>query len=189
MNKKTPFIIYAEATPNPSVMKFVSNQILTRKSQEYLNVKDTAEGTLLRKLFSFPFVKEIFISTNYISIRKHDSIDWVDVTNQIRIFIQEELNNQIKVDKLTNKKIDTQPSKSKLILEIEKVIDDNIRTNIQMDGGDIEVISCENGVLKLLLQGACSGCPSSQITLKNGIEHLLKQQFPKRIKEVIAIND
>ena len=189
MNNKTPFIIYAESTPNPSVMKFVSNQMLTKKSQEYLNIKDTSEGTLLRKLFSFPFVKEIFISTNYISIRKHDSIDWVDVTNQIRIFIQEELNNQIEVDKLTNKKINVKNKKSKLILEIEKVIDDNIRTNIQMDGGDIEVISCENGVLKLLLQGACSGCPSSQITLKNGIEHLLKQQFPKSINEVIAIND
>ena len=189
MNKKMPFIIYAESTPNPSVMKFVANQILTKKSQEYLDVEDTSKGTLLRKLFTFPFVKEIFISTNYISIRKHESIDWVDVTNQIRMFIQEELNNQIEVDKLSNTKLNVNQKKSKLILEIEKVIDENIRTNIQMDGGDIEVISCENGVLKLLLQGACSGCPSSQITLKNGIENLLKERFPKSINEVIAIND
>lgn len=189
MNSKTPFIIYSESTPNPSVMKFVANQMLTKKSQEYLNVKETSDGTLLRKLFSFPFVSEIFISTNYISIRKHDSVDWVDITNQIRMFIQEELNKQTEIDKKHNQTIDIKQNKTKLILEIEKVIDENIRTNIQMDGGDIEVISCENGVLKLLLKGACSGCPSSQITLKNGIEDLLKQQFPKRINEVIAIND
>lgn len=189
MEKKTPFIIYSESTPNPSVMKFVANQILTKRSQEYLNMKDTSEGTLLRKLFSFPFVTEIFISTNYISIRKHDSIDWMDVTNQIRIFIQEELNNQIPIDTGYNKEINVKQKKTKLILEIEKVIDDNIRTNIQMDGGDIELISCEDGVLKLLLKGACSGCPSSQMTLKNGIEDLLKQEFPNRIQQVIAIND
>ena len=78
--------------------------------------------------------------------------------------------------------------KSKLMLEIEEVITLNIRPNIQMDGGDIELVSFENGIVKLFLKGACSGCPSSQMTLKNGIEVLLKDKFSDKIKEVIAIN-
>ena len=185
-----PFIIYSESTPNPSVIKFVANQVLTENSRECLSLQDTKEGTLLRKLFSFPFVKEIFISSNYISIKKHNSIDWIDVTNQIRIFIQDELNSQTQIDILNIQTPKSQKNKiSKLMVEIEKVIDSNIRPSIQLDGGDVELISCENGILKLLLRGACSGCPSSQMTLKNGIETLLKEKFPKNINEVIAINN
>ena len=146
---------------------------------------------LLKNIYAFPFVKEIFISTNYISIKKIKNVEWSDITNQIRIFIQDQLNNNTKVcdekyiEKNTNLK---KTKKSNFHKEIEKIINENIKPNIQMDGGDIELISCTNGIIKVFLKGACSGCPSSQMTLKNGIEFLLKEKFPKKINEVIAIN-
>ena len=190
MSKQTPFIIYTESTPNPAVMKFVSNKILTEHSKECFQLDDTNGWPLLTNIFSFPFVKEIFINNNYISIKKHDNIDWFDISNQIRIFIQDQLNKNITVCLLDSslKKSNTNLKKSKLMLEIEELIKVNIRPSIQMDGGDVELVSFKNGVVKLFLKGACSGCPSSQMTLKNGIEVLLKDKFSDRIKEVIAIN-
>ena len=191
MSNETPFIIYSESTPNPSVMKFVSNKILTTISKECFNIDQTSGWPLLKNIFSFPFVKEIFVSNNYISIKKHDSIDWDHITNQIRIFIQEQLNTNVKVSEVDNTKtqsVTNTINKSELALEVEEVININIRPSIQMDGGDIELISCDNGIVEVFLKGACSGCPSSQMTLKNGIEVLLKEKFPKKITKVIAIN-
>ena len=95
--KKTPYIIYSESTPNPLVMKFVANKLLVKKEKECKSIKDTATNTLLHKVFGFPFVQEIYIARNYISIKKHDIVEWADVTNQIRIFIQEELNRKTKI--------------------------------------------------------------------------------------------
>ena len=146
----------------------------------------------MRELFTFPFVKEIFISKNYISIKKQKHVQWSDITNQIRIFIQDQLNQNIKIHSNNHKEIDqikAQVGKSKILLEIEKLIELEIRPNIQMDGGDIEVVSLKDGLLKIFLKGACSGCPSSQITLKNGIEFLLKEKFKNKITNVIAINN
>jgi len=190
MKTETPHIIYTESTPNPGVMKFVSNKLLTKKTQEFFKVEDTKGWPLIAEIFSFPFIQEIFIATNYISIKKIDSIDWSDVSNQIRIFIQDKLNNNIKVCEINNhpKSQNKKYKKTKLMIDIEEVINTSIRPNIQMDGGDIELVSCKDGVVELFLKGACSGCPSSQMTLKSGIEVLLKEKFPKKIKEVIAIN-
>ena len=183
-----PFVIYSESTPNPAVMKFVSNKNLCINAQEYLTIKDTEKNTLPAKLFLFPFVKEVFIASNYISIKKHELTDWVDVTNQIRIFIQEELNQKTPITQSNLHHTKGKGNKTKLIHDIEQVLNTTIRPNIQMDGGDIELVSCEKGILKLFLKGACSGCPSSQMTLKDGIETLLKSKFPDKIKEVVAIN-
>jgi len=190
VSDKIPFIIYSESTPNPAVMKFVSNKMLTKKSKECFNINDANGWPLLTSIFSFPFVKAVFISNNYISINKHDPVEWFDINNQIRIFIQEQLNTNVKVCVLSaiTEKSNNRIEKSKLALDIEDVIRLNIRPSVQMDGGDIELVSCENGIVKLFLKGACSGCPSSQMTLKNGIEVLLKERFPNLIKEVVEIN-
>ena len=188
MEPQTPFIIYSESTPNPSVMKFVSNKVLSNESKEFFNVKDAIGWPLIKKLFSFPFIKEIFIANNYISIKKHPSIEWDHITNQLRVFIQEQLNLNILVSKISHKAIKNNNKKSDFDLKIEEIINNNIRPSIQMDGGDIELVSCDKGVVKVFLKGACSGCPSSQMTLKNGIELLLKEKLPNKIKEVIAIN-
>ena len=192
MVNKTPFVIYSESTPNPDVMKFVSNKILTQNAKEFFSINETEDWPLINNIFTFPFVKEIFIAKNYISIKKNSTVEWFDISNQIRIFIQEKLNTNTKicVSKDSQMKLKkTTHKKSSLALSIEKIIAKNIQPNIQMDGGDIELISCEKGIIKVFLKGACSGCPSSQITLKNGIEALLKEKFPNKIKEVIAINN
>ena len=189
---KTPYIIYSESTPNPAVMKFVSNKLLASEAKEYLDINATEKSTLMRKLFTFPFVKEIFISNNYISVKKHDTVNWMDITNQLRILIQESLNNDIIIytkNKAKKNKNKSMPKKSKIMIQIEQILDQHIRPGIQMDGGDIELFSFNNGVLKVFLKGACSGCPSSQMTLKNGIETLLKDKLPEQITEVVAIND
>ena len=193
MGTTSPYIIYSESTPNPDVMKFVSNKILTDKSIEYLKIEDTENNTLIRKIFSLPFIKEIFISKNYISVKKHKNIDWIDVTNQLRILIQESLNKGVIIigqkEKVKAKK-PKKPKKSNSILlkKIDEILDKFIRPGIHMDGGDIELIEFTGGVLKVFLKGACSGCPSSQMTLKNGIEAILKDKIPNEVKEVVAIN-
>jgi len=190
LEQKLPFIIYSESTPNPSVVKFVSNKLLSKHTKECLNSSDANGWPLLEKLFLFPFVSEIFINTNYISIKKHKTIEWEEITNQIRLFIQTELNNNTEVCIIDiEKKIKKFPKKNKIALEIEDVINEYIKPSIEMDGGDIELVSFNEGVVKVFLKGACSGCPSSQITLKNGIEVLLKEKFPNKIEEVIAINN
>tara|TARA_B100001250_G_C19598442_1_gene699501 strand:- start:249 stop:827 length:579 start_codon:yes stop_codon:yes gene_type:complete len=191
MSQETPFIIYAESTPNPTVMKFVSNKLLTTTSKEALSVDETSSWPLLKKIFSFPFVQEIFISNNYISIKKHEVVKWDAITNQVRIFIQEQLNNGVEIFDLKEiRKNDSSKknTKSEFEKEVENIININIKPNIQMDGGDIELVSCKNKIVKVFLKGACSGCPSSQMTLKSGIEVLLKEAFPNQINEVIAIN-
>ena len=190
MNTDLPYIIYSESTPNPDVMKFVSNKILTNKSKECMSVNESKGWPLLEKLFLFPFIKEIFISRNYISVKKNNMVNWEEITNQVRSFIQSELNNKTII--YTKEEIENQcsnkPKKTKFTEAIEEVIDKNIRPNIQMDGGDIELFSVKDGIVKVFLKGACSGCPSSQMTLKNGIEYLLKKEFPNKINEVVAIN-
>ncbi len=190
MTTKMPFIIYAESTPNPDVMKFVSNKMLTAESKECLTINDAERWPLLQNIFQFPFVKEIFIASNYISIKKHPTVEWFDISNQVRIFIQDQLNNDVKINLFSDvkEKAKSTVKKSKLTLDIEEILETSIRPSIQMDGGDIELISCKDGIIKVFLKGACSGCPSSQMTLKNGIEVLLKEKFPDKIKEVVAIN-
>ena len=142
MLKKSPYIIYSESTPNPSVMKFVSNKMLASESKEYLHINETGQSTLMRKLFTFPFVKEIFISNNYISIKKHKTVEWMDITNQLRILIQESLNNDIiiySINHAEKRKKKSNNTKSKIISQIEQILDQYIRPGIQMDGGDIEL--------------------------------------------------
>ena len=191
MNKQIPYIIYSESTPNPSVMKFVSNKILTEKSIEITNPKDTNDWPLLEKIFQFPFVQEIFISNNYISIKKSPNVEWSHISNQIRIFIQDALNSDIKICSNKQAMLSSANKKENLTtteIKIEEIINTQIKPNIQMDGGDIELVSCKNKIVKVFLKGACSGCPSSQMTLKHGIETLLKEKFPNHVDEVIAIN-
>lgn len=187
-----------ESTPNPSVMKFVSNQILINNSHEFLNIKAAEKFDLAKAIFTFPFVKSVFISNNFISITKIDNaIDWQDIAQHIRIFILEELNSGI----LKNQDSTLQNSKSKnnvqtkikKYTDIEKkiniILQEYITPLVESDGGYISLKSFHNGIVTVSLKGACSGCPSSTITLKNGIESILKEKIGGQIKDVIASED
>ena len=192
---KTPVTIYAESTPNPSVMKFVSNKKLTNETVEFKNIDDAKSSPLAKKLFHFPFVKEIFISSNYVSISKYDISTWEEVVMELREFIRsfiEEGNVIIEKSKVKrkNQKLSSLKNLNSLEEKIVSILEEYIKPAVASDGGNIEFDSYDKKEksVQVVLQGACSGCPSSTFTLKNGIENMLKEMLPGKVESVIAIN-
>ena len=198
-NKKT-IEVYAESTPNPSVMKFGTNTSLTQTDVEYKNIDEASKSSpLALAIFNFPFVKEIFISDNYISVTKYDMVEWNDVFSEVRTFIREYLvAGKTIIKKLPkdeniiseNNIEEPTPKLEGISAEIVAILDEYIKPAVASDGGNIAFRSYDesNKIVQVILQGACSGCPSSTATLKNGIENLLKEMLPNQINEVIAIN-
>ena len=199
--KKEPIEVYAEVTPNPSTMKFGTNKSLTNTDVEYINIEEASKSSPLAKaLFGFSFVKEVFISENYISITKFDIVEWNDIYSEIRSFISSYLqDNKIIIKELPKSNSTTNNPKEKeddiinfegTSAKIVAILDEYIRPAVASDGGNIAFKSYneETKIVKVVLQGACSGCPSSTITLKNGIETMLQEMLPNKISQVVAIN-
>jgi len=199
--KKEPIEVYAEVTPNPSTMKFGTNKSLTNTDVEYINIEEASKSSPLAKaLFGFSFVKEVFISENYISITKFDIVEWNDIYSEIRSFISSYLQeNKIIIKELPKSNSTTNKPKEKeddiinfegTSAKIVAILDEYIRPAVASDGGNIAFKSYneETKIVKVVLQGACSGCPSSTITLKNGIETMLQEMLPNKISQVVAIN-
>ena len=199
-SKKEAVEVYAEVTPNPAAMKFATNKALTQTDVEFKNIDEaSASSPLAQEIFNFPFVKEVFISDNYISVIKYDMVEWDDVHGEVRSFIKEYLAaGKTVIKELPEKETGTAENKveaPKVVLEgisaqIVDILDEYIKPAVAADGGNIVFRSYneENKVVSVILQGACSGCPSSTATLKNGIENLLKEMLPNQINEVVAIN-
>ena len=197
--KKLPFTIYAESTPNPSVMKFVANKALTKTIVECKNIDETEASPLAKELFKFPYVKEVFIDENYISVTKYAVSEWQEITNEVRTFIKEFLENgNIAVDETkvaTSTSIEKQQINNFDDLDVTSqkiinIIEEYIKPAVAADGGNIlfDSFSEEDKKVKVVLQGACSGCPSSTFTLKNGIENMLKEMLHDQEIKVEAIN-
>jgi Fe-S cluster biogenesis protein NfuA len=186
--------VYAEATPNPGVMKFVTNQHLTDGVYEFRNVEEAAASPLAQKLFYFPFVKEVFLSANFISIQKFETIDWQDVMIETRSFIREWLmeNDIVVLEGEAEDRSDSfgthVQSDDELSQAVVQILDEYVQPAVASDGGFIRFVSLEEGVVNVELQGSCNGCPSSVMTLKSGIENMMHQMLPGKIKEVRAIN-
>ena len=199
--KRVPVSIYAEMTPNPKVMKFVSNKLLLQTdSAEFRNIEEAKPSPLATKLFHFPFVKEVFISGNYIAIAKFDVIEWDDVAQEVRIFITEFLQEggvAVNEDLLVPKQKEIQESngpvlsgedKSEVEQRIVDILEEYIKPAVAQDGGNIAFIAYKDKVVEVQLQGACSGCPSSTMTLKSGILSILQKMLPTLVDDVVAIN-
>ena len=193
--KKVPVTVYAEQTPNPAVMKFVANKMLVEELQEYKSIDDTKNAPLAQALFHFAFVKEVFIDSNYISITKYDVAEWESITMEIREFLRTHLAEGKKVvitPKSTKTTIQEAPSIERTPTEqqIISILDEYIKPAVASDGGNIAFSQYDaaSKVVEVVLQGACSGCPSSTFTLKNGIENMLKEMMPGEINSVSAIN-
>ena len=197
--KKVPVSIYAENTPNPSVIKFVSNKLLTKTVLECKNIDDTLASPLAKELFKFPFVKEVFIDENYISITKFDIADWDEITLEIRTFIKEFIENgNVVIDESLIVKTESHQKQQEEYFDkldvtsqqIINIIEEYIKPAVQSDGGNIRFESFDenDNLVKVVLQGACSGCPSSTFTLKNGIENMLKDIVKNNDIRVEAIN-
>lgn len=194
--KKEMFQIYAEMTPNPAVMKFVANRVLLDGFLEAKNRDEAQQIPLATALFDFDYVQEVFLNENYVSVTKTENVEWHQVMIEVRSFIVEYLQNGGKVslidgNKKENKIQDLQNREYTDIEEkINALLNEYVSPAVESDGGRISLISFEEDTktAKMLLQGACSGCPSSTMTLKNGIEGLLKQFMPDVVDHVVAVN-
>ncbi|MCP4883231.1 MAG: NifU family protein [Flavobacteriales bacterium] len=191
--------VYAESTPNPNVQKFVTNKLLSNQNIELSDKEAARKVPLAFELFEFPFVKEVFISDNYVSIQKSNDLEWFEVNNALRDFLKEYLQSDrrivsegyvpvVKTSQTDNKKFKV--TDDDISKEIIAVLEEYIKPAVAGDGGNIQFLSyvAETKEVNVLLQGACNGCPSSTITLKNGIEATLKQLLPGKIGAVNAMN-
>lgn len=193
-NVKSVVSLYTESTPNPATMKFVVNRILLKGlSVDYTNVEETTEAPFANALYGFDYVTGIFIKNNFVTVAKSENKDWQEVIPEIREFIRGYLSDEKMVfteTALENIKeasfIDT-GDQSEIEQQIVELIQTYVQPAVEMDGGSIVFKSFDDGVVTLGMQGACSGCPSSTITLKNGIQGLLERMLPDGVvKDVVA---
>ncbi len=197
LQQEDPFTLYVEMTPNPAVMKFVTNKLLYKGIAEAKNVEDTVDFQLAKELFTFDYVKEVFVTENYISITKVDTADWNEIALELRYFLLEYLQsgNEIVGENYTPiqnpyEKEFLKKEYSDVEMQIKDIITEYIQPAVAGDGGNIQLIEFQEDTktARMLLQGACSGCPSSTITLKNGIEAMLKEMMPGKVENVEAVN-
>jgi NFU1 iron-sulfur cluster scaffold homolog, mitochondrial len=198
-----PFSIYAEETPNPASYKFVANKLIlvTGASADYESVAMTSDAPLAKALFEFPFVKRVFIASNFISVTKHDTVMWEEIRDELRVYITTYLNaGKAIINKLPKREVAKDSSYTEKIAinthhaapvndvenKIIEVLEQYIRPAVEQDGGLITFKELKDGVVTVQLRGSCSGCPSSQMTLKAGIEALLKRLLPEDVKEVVS---
>lgn len=197
--KKSAVTVYGETTPNPGTLKFVVNKMITKTAIEFKNIDETKASPLAKELFTFPYVKELFIDENYISISKYDSYEWNDISVELRSFIKLYIENGGPI--LDETQLELQPKVEKQKIEhfdqldvtsqqIINILEEYVKPAVAADGGNILFDSYDESEkrVKVILQGACNGCPSSTFTLKNGIENMLKDMLKDENIKVEAIN-
>lgn len=201
--------IYAESTPNPSVLKFVANKnLVLNGTYEFKNIEEAKHSALATKLFHFPFIKQVFITANYVAITKYDVVEWNEVMHEMREEVRawaadgKEIVNE-EAALADREKQAAEPAEEQKVTafvapkpdelegiekRIAELLEEYVKPAVEQDGGNIAFSKYNDGTVEVVLQGACSGCPSSTMTLKSGIENLLKDMLPNQIKEVVAIN-
>jgi Fe-S cluster biogenesis protein NfuA len=197
--KKQPITVYGESTPNPAALKFVVSRMLTKNAIEYKNIDQTASSPLAQELFKFPYVKEIFIDENYISVTKYEINDWQEITLELRTFIKQYIENggtvldESLIEVATKNDVTKDEAFDKLDTtsqQIINILEEYVKPAVAADGGNIAFDSYNDAdkTVKVILQGACSGCPSSTFTLKSGIENMLKSMLNDDNIKVEAVN-
>ena len=197
--KKQPISVYGETTPNPASLKFVVNKALTKTAAEFKNIDEATHSPLTKELFKFHFVKEVFIAENYISITKYDSISWDEITLELRTFIKEFIENGgtiidesqiIHAEKQEKQQVKNFENLDTTSQQIINILEEYVKPAVAADGGNILFDSFDetNKKVKVILQGACNGCPSSTFTLKSGIENMLKDMLNDKDIVVEAVN-
>ncbi len=186
--------IYTEMTPNPETMKFVANKLLyPGKSIDFPDEASATASLLAQELFSFPFIKSVFIASNFVTLTKtNDTGDWQDVIPTIKQFLKEYLeegkpvvNEEEIASRVTVSSNEVNADDEDVVKRIKELLENYVKPAVEMDGGAIQFKSYEAGKVNLMMQGSCSGCPSSMITLKAGIEGMMKRMIPE-VKEVVA---
>lgn len=198
-SKKQPITVYGETTPNPAALKFVVSKMLTKTAIEFKNIDQTAASPLAKELFKFPYVKEVFMDENYISVTKYEVNNWDEITLELRTFIKQYIENggtvldenliaaTVEQEAIKTENFDKLDVTSQQIINI---LEEYVKPAVQADGGNISFESYDETTktAKVILQGACSGCPSSTFTLKSGIENMLKSMLNDESIKVEAVN-
>ncbi|HAB35429.1 MAG TPA: NifU family protein [Cryomorphaceae bacterium] len=198
--QRVPVSVYAEMTPNPAVMKFVANKMVVDLDHvEFHNIEEAAISPLATELFHFPFVKEVFMSSNFIAIQKYNVVEWETVTQEIRQFLLDYLQAGKPVltgtpaVKQTEASAEDAASDSaptelgEIESRIVEILDEFVKPAVAQDGGNIAFVAYENKVVKVQLQGACAGCPSSTLTLQQGIKNILQRMLPTLVEDVVPV--
>ncbi|MBK9793370.1 MAG: NifU family protein [Sphingobacteriales bacterium] len=190
-----PVMIYTESTPNPNTLKFVTNKaLLLNDTVEFQSAEETNEAPLAKALFGFDAVTNVFITNNFVTITKTEDALWAEIMIPIKDFLKKYIDesgiilteNFVKPTKTATNEVSD--NDSDVEIRIKGALDKYVKPAVEMDGGNISFVKFEDGKLTLQLQGSCSGCPSSTVTLKQGIENLLKRFVPE-VQEVVAENE
>ncbi|MBU2900151.1 NifU family protein [Maribacter dokdonensis] len=202
MDKPIPVTVYAEVTPNPSTMKFVASKKIVGSAFEFKNIDEARDSKLATELFQFPFVKQVFIDENYVSVSKYEVAEWDDITIELREVIRNFITEGKQIVADNAKAIGSEAQVSETITaestveldetsqEIVDILEEYVKPAVASDGGNImfQSYDTDSKTVNVILQGACSGCPSSTFTLKNGIETMLKNMMGDKVNEVVALN-
>jgi NFU1 iron-sulfur cluster scaffold homolog, mitochondrial len=195
---KSPVMIYTEQTPNPETLKFVINRTLYKGTADFRDEELALTWSpLATELFSFPYVKGVYICNNFVTVTKEFNYAWEDIVLKLKEYVKQYVADEKAIMKAGFEEAMKAEQDSKinaiqysgedgdLVKKIKELIDTYVKPAVEMDGGNIEFKSFNNGVVEVILQGSCSGCPSSTVTLKSGIEGMLKRMVPE-VTEVVA---
>lgn len=176
--------VYTERTPNPATMKFLVNKLLVNGALDYPNREKAQESPFASELFKFNFVDGVFFASNFVTVTKSADAEWEDIEALLKEFVKGAVESEIKVQEVaTDETVEFEGSE--IEIRIQQILHDYVRPAVEQDGGAIDYRSFDNGIVTVELRGSCSGCPSSTITLKAGIEGLLKRMVPE-VEEVVA---
>ena len=181
--------IYLESNPNPNSLKFVVNEMLIPEglSFDFPDLESTGNAPLAKELFSYPFVDRVFYMSNFITVTKKGEVEWIEIQQTIKNHIKQFLESGRFIIEVDEKERLPAQEETESVKKIRTILEEYIRPAVEQDGGAITFHSFENGVVKVRLQGSCSGCPSSMVTLKAGIENLFKRMMPDEVHSVEAM--
>ena len=181
--------IYLESNPNPNSLKFVVNELLVTDGMnfDFPDPDSAKDAPLAQELFMYPFVERVFYMSNFITVTKKEEVEWIEIQSILRDHIQKFLESGKLILDHHSPEPEGTGEENETVKKIKNILEEYIRPAVEQDGGAINFHSFENGIVKVILQGSCSGCPSSTVTLKAGIENLFTRMMPNEVKGVEAL--
>ena len=181
--------IYLESNPNPNSLKFVANEMLVPEglSFDFPDAESASISLLAQELFTYPFVDRVFFASNFITVTKKEDVEWLEIQNTVKEHIKKFLEEGKYILEMNEPEADSSEEETETVKKIKTILEEYIRPAVEQDGGAITYHSFQDGIVKVKLQGSCSGCPSSMVTLKAGIENLFTRMMPGEIQAVEAL--
>ena len=175
--------VYTESTPNPATMKFIVNKLLINGSVDYPTKESAEKSPFAKELYKFSFVNGVFFASNFVTVTKTEDAEWNDIEPILKEFVKGAVESEYKVQMEEQEEVAFEGTDTEI--KIQQILNDYVRPAVEQDGGAITYRSFNEGVVTVELRGSCSGCPSSTVTLKSGIENLLKRMVPE-VTEVVS---